>query len=91
MSRAWISSVFGAVRFREGHWKKTAPTLDEFLVKEVDATFGDWDANDLMILMNMWKMGDIGSFRQDGDLHKVLEDVDVPVLVIPSLTDSYFV
>ena len=54
-----------------------------------ESAFNSWDARDLLVLVKMWQLGDIGALREDGDYTKALEDIEARVLVISSRTDYY--
>ncbi|EPE28112.1 alpha/beta-Hydrolase [Glarea lozoyensis ATCC 20868] len=64
-------------------------TLPEF-IEEYNNAFRDWNAADLLALVRMWQLGDVGALRDDGSYLKALEDITGRVLVIASRTDSYF-
>jgi homoserine O-acetyltransferase len=81
-SRAWFNDeVFRTVLGFE--------TVDEFMEKW-DRSFHSWNAADLLGLVKMWQLGDIGALREDKDYTKALEDIEARVLVIASRTDYYF-
>lgn len=64
-------------------------SLQDFM-ENCESAFNSWDARDLLGLVRMWKLGDIGALREDGDYAKALEDIKARVLVIVSRTDYYF-
>lgn len=47
----------------------------------------DWDANDMIALLNTWQNGDIS---QGGDLEAALSSIKAKGLIMPSKTDLYF-
>jgi homoserine O-acetyltransferase len=49
-----------------------------------------WSAADLLALVKLWQLGDVGALRDDGDYAKALEHIEARVLVIASRTDYYF-
>lgn len=64
-------------------------TISEF-IEAYDSAFRGWNAANLLALMKMWQLGDIGAFREDGSYLKALEDITGRVLVIASKKDYYF-
>lgn len=90
MGRTWSAWGRSAAWYRTGEWKKTAPTIDEYLTKTANTGFLDWDANDLMIGLRMWQKSDMGSFRADASQEQSLAEIKVPVLAMPCRTDTYF-
>ena len=67
------------------------PDLGIFLREEWEQGFLEgWDANDLLILLNTWKRGDVSKVRDGGDLNKFLSQIKAKGLIMPSKTDLYF-
>lgn len=64
-------------------------TIYDF-IENCESSFNNWDAIDLLGLVKMWQLGDIGALREDRDYAKALEDIEARVLVIASRTDYYF-
>ena len=50
----------------------------------------NWDANDLLKLLDTWYYGDISLIRDNGDYVKALSSIKVKGLIMPSKTDLYF-
>jgi homoserine O-acetyltransferase len=55
-----------------------------------DNSSSGWNAADLLALVKMWQLGDIGALRDDKSFTKALDDIEARVLVIASNTDYYF-
>ena len=66
------------------------PNLDAFLREEWEHSFYEWDANDLLTLLNTWKTGDVSKVRDGGDLNKCLSQIKAKGLIMPSKSDLYF-
>ncbi|RDL31372.1 Uncharacterized protein BP5553_09581 [Venustampulla echinocandica] len=64
-------------------------TISEF-IEMYDSAFKGWNAADLLALVKMWQLGDVGALRDDGSYVKALEDITGRVLVIASRRDYYF-
>ena len=50
----------------------------------------NWDANDLLKLLDTWYYGDISIIKDDGDYVKALRSIKAKGLIMPSKTDLYF-
>ncbi|KAL0956568.1 hypothetical protein HGRIS_002705 [Hohenbuehelia grisea] len=50
----------------------------------------NWDANDMLTLLNTWQKGDISLIRDRGDFEKALGAIKAKGLVMPGKTDLYF-
>tara|TARA_R110002003_G_scaffold132_6_gene12405 strand:- start:2304 stop:2486 length:183 start_codon:yes stop_codon:yes gene_type:complete len=55
-----------------------------------DRLFDGWNAPDLLGLVKMWQLEDVGTLREDKDDTGTLEDIEVRVLVTASRTEYYF-
>ena len=89
-ARAWCAWAFSPAWFRAGHWKQSADSMDEWLKKEGETSFEESDPDDLLVLMSMWRRGDIGVFDEAGSYERMLEKLQIPILLLPSRTDAYF-
>ncbi|KAG6861096.1 hypothetical protein C0995_004033 [Termitomyces sp. Mi166 len=49
-----------------------------------------WDANDLLTLLETWKSGDVSLVRDGGHLEKTLASIKARGLIMPCKTDLYF-
>ena len=54
-----------------------------------------WDANDMLMLLRTWQMGDVSKVKGvapnlQGDLAGVLSTVSAKGLIMPCKTDLYF-
>ena len=57
--------------------------------------YNDWDPDDLLAKISMWQRGDITVAQRPGatrclSLEGTLAQIDVPILLMPCLTDQYF-
>ena len=50
----------------------------------------NWDANDMIRLLETWQSGDISKIRDGGDYEKALKSIKAKGLIMPSKTDLYF-
>jgi len=64
--------------------------MESWLKADWEAGFLDWDANDLITLINTWSAGDISLVRDSGDYEKALKSIRAKGLVMPCKTDLYF-
>ena len=70
-------------------------SLEDFLRAEWETAFLDWDANDVLTLLQTWSSGDISRVQAvgphlQGDLSGVLGRIQAKGLVMPCKTDLYF-
>ncbi|KAF2171119.1 hypothetical protein M409DRAFT_64073 [Zasmidium cellare ATCC 36951] len=84
---AWLTS---AEWFRLELWRVLgAGSLHEWLEMEVRSS-EEWDAEDLIVLARMWQKGDVGAVGGGGDWKAALGKVEAKVLVMPCVSDQYF-
>ena len=50
----------------------------------------NWDANDMIRLLETWQSGDISKIQDGGDYEKALKSIKAKGLIMPSKTDLYF-
>lgn len=81
-SRAW---------FRNGVFKTELgfDTVNIFM-DEYERSFDTWHAADLLALIKMWQLGDIGALSKGKTIVSALEKIQSRVLIIASSTDYYF-
>lgn len=96
---AWLTS---AEWFRQELWREVgANSLHDWLYPPV-ASAESWDPEDLITLARMWQAGDVGDVfdaaaqcgsgeRGGGDYKKALASISAKVLLMPCMTDQYFV
>lgn len=71
--------------------RRRYPDLNSFIREEWEESFvTQWDANDLLTLLETWKTGDISLVRDNGDLQKSLASIKARGLIMPCKTDLYF-
>ena len=66
-------------------------SLEDFLVRDWEASFLRRDAANLLSMIETWKRADISAndvYR--GDIERALASIRAPVLIMPGLTDLYF-
>jgi homoserine O-acetyltransferase len=67
------------------------PDLLSFIRGEGESNWvQNWDANDMLHLLNTWQNGDISQVRDNGDYEKALGSIQAEVLLLPSKTDLFF-
>jgi homoserine acetyltransferase len=67
------------------------PDLNSFLRERWEGGYiNNWDANDMIALLNTWQKGDISIVRDGGDYEKALKSIKAKGLIMPSKTDLYF-
>ncbi|CZT17733.1 uncharacterized protein RCC_03570 [Ramularia collo-cygni] len=88
--RAYAAWVPSAEWFRQELWRGSgAKSLKEWLHPPV-SSYESWDPEDLIVLARMWQAGDVGDVAGDGDYKAALGLITAKVLVIPGMTDQYF-
>ena len=67
------------------------PTMEAFLKEAWEGRFvANWDANDMLVLLNTWQRGDISLVRDGGDFTNALRSITAKALIMPCKTDLYF-
>lgn len=67
------------------------PDLNSFIRERWEGGYvNNWDANDMIALLNTWQKGDISIIRDGGDYEKALKSIKAKGLIMPSKTDLYF-
>ncbi|KAH0589081.1 hypothetical protein H2248_004852 [Termitomyces sp. 'cryptogamus'] len=91
--RVYAGWAYGQTWYRNyGHlYSGRYPDLNSFLREEWEESFAmNWDANDLLTLLETWKSGDISLVRDGGDLQRSLMSIKARGLIMPCKTDLYF-
>lgn len=71
-------------------------SLDDWIRDEWEGNYlRNWDANDMLFLLNTWQMADISKVKavgpsMQGNLAGVLGSIKAKALLMPSKTDLYF-
>ncbi|KAI9061669.1 homoserine O-acetyltransferase [Trametes sanguinea] len=92
-ARAYCAWAYGQAWFREHLYEmdRQYPTLDSFIRERWEARYlTDWDANDMLALLDTWQRGDISSVRHGNDLVGCLGSIRAKALIMPCKTDLYF-
>ena len=67
------------------------PDLNSWLLENWEGRYvAEWDANDMLTLLNTWQNGDISQVRDGGDFEAALRSIKAKGLIMPSKTDLYF-
>uniref|UniRef100_A0A8H7XVI5 AB hydrolase-1 domain-containing protein n=1 Tax=Psilocybe cubensis TaxID=181762 RepID=A0A8H7XVI5_PSICU len=92
-ARVYSAWAYGQTWFREHKykWDGLYPDLASFLRERWEDRFlQNWDANDLLVLLQTWQRGDISKIKDNGDLNACLGKISAKGLIMPSKTDLYF-
>ncbi|KAF8131698.1 Alpha/Beta hydrolase protein [Boletus edulis] len=91
--RVVLAWVYSQSWFREHNYLMDGqyPDLLSFIRGEGESNWvQNWDANDMLHLLNTWQNGDISQVRDNGDYEKALKSIKAEVLLLPSKTDLFF-
>ncbi|KAA1473922.1 homoserine acetyltransferase [Dentipellis sp. KUC8613] len=92
-ARAYSAWAYGQTWFRNKGFQHGGkyPDLNTFLHEVWEAGYlENWDANDMITLINTWDKGDVSLIRHGGDLEKCLSEIKAKGLIMPCKTDLYF-
>ncbi|KAG2342919.1 homoserine acetyltransferase, partial [Suillus weaverae] len=93
-ARVYSAWAYGQTWFREHKYLMDGeyPDLNSFIRERWEGRFisNNWDANDMIALLNTWQKGDISIIRDGGDYEKALKSIKAKGLIMPSKTDLYF-
>ncbi|KAI0743735.1 homoserine O-acetyltransferase [Daedaleopsis nitida] len=92
-ARTYCAWAYGQTWFRHHLYKMDGiyPTLDAFIREAWEGRFvANWDANDMLALLDTWQRGDISLVRDGGNLANSLKTIAAKGLIMPSKTDLYF-
>ncbi|RPD63982.1 homoserine O-acetyltransferase [Lentinus tigrinus ALCF2SS1-6] len=92
-ARAYSAWAYGQTWFRRHLYQMDGlyPTLEAFLREAWEGRFvTNWDANDMLALLETWQRGDISIFRDRGDFGDSLRAIKAKALIMPCKTDLYF-
>jgi homoserine acetyltransferase len=65
--------------------------MESWLREDWEGGFlANWDANDMLALLQTWHSGDVSLVRDGGDYEKCLAAIKAKGLVMPCKTDLYF-
>ncbi|KAG1871457.1 alpha beta hydrolase fold protein [Suillus subluteus] len=65
-------------------------SLDDFLREVWEGGLLEWDANDLLTLLNTWQMGDVSLIRDGGHFADCLGAIKARSLIMPCKKDLFF-
>ncbi|KZS98462.1 alpha beta hydrolase fold protein [Sistotremastrum niveocremeum HHB9708] len=90
--RVYSAWAYGQTWFREHQYlaQGTYPDLESWLREDWEGGFLSWDANDLLVLLETWRSGDISLLRDGGNYEAALSGIKAHGLIMPSKTDLYF-
>ncbi|TBU42845.1 homoserine O-acetyltransferase [Dichomitus squalens] len=92
-ARAYSAWAYGQAWFRDHLYQMGGlyPTLEAFLKEGWEGRFvANWDANDMLTLLDTWQRGDISIVRNGGDFTNALRSITAKALIMPCKTDLYF-
>ncbi|MET4198243.1 alpha/beta fold hydrolase [Bradyrhizobium sp. LA6.12] len=92
MGRVYAGWAMSHGFYRDELWREAGFTsLEDYLVRNWDATFARRDANDLLAQAGIWQRGDISRCASfGGDLDRALAAIKAHMLLMPGATDRYF-
>ena len=92
MGRLYASMALSQDFYRDEMWRGIGfSSLEDFLVRQWEASFARRDPADLLAQLNTWQHGDISdSPRFHGDLPEALRAISARVLLMPGDQDMYF-
>lgn len=91
--RVYSAWAYGQAWYRENQHLHDGkyPDLNTFIREGWEQRFlKNWDANDMLTLLNTWQTGDVSLIRDGGDLKQCLRNIKAKGLVMPCKTDLYF-
>ncbi|EGO25294.1 hypothetical protein SERLADRAFT_414937 [Serpula lacrymans var. lacrymans S7.9] len=91
--RVMCAWMYGQTWFRQQRYTLNGnySDLESFMKGEGEANWlQNWDANDMMALLDTWQNGDISQVRDGGDYKKALRSISAKVLLLPARTDLCF-
>ncbi|KAL0072412.1 hypothetical protein AAF712_000175 [Marasmius tenuissimus] len=90
--RVYSAWAYGQEWYRNGQhlYDGTYPDLNAFIRENWELQFLEWDANDMLTLLDTWQHGDVSFIRDGGDFENCLGSIKAKGLVMPCRTDLYF-
>ncbi|KAI0718978.1 homoserine O-acetyltransferase [Cerioporus squamosus] len=92
-ARTYSAWAYGQTWFRQHLYQMNGlyPTLDAFIQEAWEGRFvTNWDANDMLALLETWQRGDISNIRDGGNFAESLKAIKAKALIMPCKTDLYF-
>jgi homoserine O-acetyltransferase len=92
MGRVYAGWALSQAFYREGVYLKLGyDSLEDFLVRDWEASFLKRDAANLVSMIETWKRSDISDNETyGGDIDRALGAIEADTLVMPCSTDLYF-
>jgi homoserine O-acetyltransferase len=92
MGRVYAGWALSQAFYREKLYLKLGyESLEDFLVRDWEASFLRRDADNLLSMIDTWKCSDISANElYNGDIQRALSSIRAPTLIMPCLTDLYF-
>ncbi|HVU86144.1 MAG TPA: alpha/beta fold hydrolase [Pirellulales bacterium] len=92
MGRVYAGWALSQAFYREQLYREIGyASLEDFLVRDWEASFLRRDAGNLLSMIETWKRSDISdNDRFGGDLRRALASIQARTLIMPSATDLYF-
>ncbi|PAV19008.1 homoserine acetyltransferase [Pyrrhoderma noxium] len=88
--RVYSAWAYGQTWFRQHGYQVNGlyPDLDSWLRENWEAGFiNNWDANDMLVLLDTWQKGDISKYKHEGNLEAALKSITAKSLIMPCKTD----
>jgi len=92
MARVYAGWALSQAFYREHVYREVGySSLEDFLIRDWEASFLKRDAANLISMINTWRRSDVSDNElYRGDLAKALGAIRAKTLVMPSATDLYF-
>ena len=92
MGRVWAGWGLSQTWYRERRYEQEGYTsLEDYLQADWEAGFADWDARDLLSLIDTWQAHDVGGPRgTDEEYTAAMAAITAEAVIMPSSTDLYF-
>jgi homoserine O-acetyltransferase/O-succinyltransferase len=92
LGRVWAGWGLSQAWYRERRYEQDGhASLEGYLRADWDADFADWDARDLLSMIETWQAHDVGGPRgSDSDYAAAMAAITASCLIMPSSTDLYF-
>jgi homoserine O-acetyltransferase len=92
LARVWAGWGLSQTWYRERRYERDGfASLEDFLRDDWEAGFADWDARDLLSLIETWQAHDVGGpLGSDDDYAAAMAAITAACLIMPGSTDLYF-
>ncbi len=92
MGRVWAGWGLSQTWYRERRYEQEGYTsLEDYLQADWDSGFADWDARDLLSLIDTWQAHDVGGPDGSDEAYAAaMAAITAEAVIMPSSTDLYF-